>query len=78
MGVYYLSYEAVLCVDARSAAGAPGMTRTGEPRGIEPLGSPQARANAEIRSHLSLDSVHSTVEVPHHRAGFWEHWRAFV
>ena len=33
MGVYYLSYEAVLCVDARSAAGAPGMTRTGEPRG---------------------------------------------
>ena len=29
-------------------------------------------------SHLSLDSVHSTVEVPHHQAGFWEHWRAFV
>ena len=54
------------------------MTRTGEPTGIEPLGSPQAGAKAEIRSHLSLDSVHSTVEVPHHRAGFWEHWRAFV
>src|SRR5258706_12476650 len=29
-------------------------------------------------SHLSLDSVHSTVDVPHHHAGFWEHWRAFV
>ena len=65
-------------VDALSAAGAPRMTRTGEPRGIEPPGSPQTRANAEVRSHLSLDTVHSTVEVPHHRAGFWEHWRAFV
>src|ERR1700719_4541094 len=29
-------------------------------------------------SHLSLEGIHSTVEVPHHRAGFWEHWRAFV
>jgi manganese transport protein len=29
-------------------------------------------------SHLSLDSVHSTVDVPHHDASFWEHWRAFV
>jgi manganese transport protein len=28
--------------------------------------------------HLSLEGVHSTVEVPHHRAGFWEQWRAFV
>src|SRR5882762_5848852 len=77
-GCILLKYEAVLCVDALSAAGAPRMTRTGEPRGIEPPGSPQTGANAEIRSHLSLDNVHSTVEVPHHRAGFWEHWRAFV
>ena len=28
--------------------------------------------------HLSLENVHSTVEVPHHRAGFWDQWRAFV
>src|SRR6266851_5202989 len=28
--------------------------------------------------HVSLEDVHSTVEVPHHRAGFWEQWRAFV
>src|SRR4030088_671035 len=34
--------------------------------------------NLEPTHHLSLDSVHSTVSVPHHRAGFWEHWRAFV
>ena len=29
-------------------------------------------------SHLSLEGVHSSVEVPHHQAGFWEQWRAFV
>jgi manganese transport protein len=28
--------------------------------------------------HVSLEGVHSTVEVPHHQAGFWEQWRAFV
>src|SRR5579862_8049800 len=26
----------------------------------------------------SLEGVHSTVAVPHHEAGFWEQWRAFV
>ncbi|HEX3353383.1 MAG TPA: Nramp family divalent metal transporter [Terriglobales bacterium] len=29
-------------------------------------------------SHLSLEGMHSTVEVPRHEAGFWEQWRAFV
>ena len=29
-------------------------------------------------SHVSLEGMHSTVEVPHHQAGFWEQWRAFV
>ena len=29
-------------------------------------------------SHPSLEGVHSTVAVPHHQAGFWEQWRAFV
>ena len=29
-------------------------------------------------SHLSLEGMHSSVEVPHHQAGFWEQWRAFV
>jgi manganese transport protein len=28
--------------------------------------------------HKSLEGVHSSVEVPHHLAGFWEQWRAFV
>jgi hypothetical protein len=26
-------------------------------------------------SHLSLEDVHSSVEVPHPQAGFWEQWR---
>jgi len=29
-------------------------------------------------AHVSLEGVHGTVEVPHHRAGFWDQWRAFV
>ena len=38
------------------------------------------RASAEAQSggHPSLEGVHSSVEVPHHQAGFWEQWRAFV
>ncbi len=28
--------------------------------------------------HVSLEGIHGTVRVPHHRAGFWEQWRAFV
>jgi len=27
---------------------------------------------------MSLEGVHSSVSVPHHEAGFWEQWRAFV
>ena len=28
--------------------------------------------------HLSLEGMHGTVQVPHHEAGFWKQWRAFV
>ena len=35
-------------------------------------------AEASHRESLSLDGVHGTVDVPHHHAGFWEQWRAFV
>jgi manganese transport protein len=27
---------------------------------------------------VSLEGIHGTVEVPHHEAGFWEQWKAFV
>src|SRR5579872_5315185 len=29
-------------------------------------------------NHLSLEGIHGSVEVPDHRAGFWQQWRAFV
>jgi manganese transport protein len=28
--------------------------------------------------HPSLEGVHSTIQVPHHDASFWDQWRAFV
>jgi len=28
--------------------------------------------------HRSLEGLHGTVEVPHHRAKFWQQWRAFA
>src|ERR1700724_3764119 len=31
-----------------------------------------------VSSNVSLEGVHSSVRVPHHEAGFWEQWRAFV
>ena len=31
-----------------------------------------------MNNHRSLEGVHGTVEVPHHQAGFWKQWRAFV
>src|SRR5437667_7955362 len=37
-------------------------------------------STAEVQpgGHLSLEGVHSSVEIPDHQAGFWEQWRAFV
>ncbi len=40
---------------------------------VGPTGSPGGAVN-----HVSLENVHSSVEVPHHEAGFWEQWRAFI
>ena len=28
--------------------------------------------------HVSLENVHGSIAVPHHQAGFWKQWRAFV
>jgi manganese transport protein len=33
--------------------------------------------NADL-GHVSLEGLNSTVAVPHHEAGFWPQWRAFV
>jgi manganese transport protein len=34
--------------------------------------------NLETAARRSLENVHGSVAVPHHDAGFWEKWRAFV
>jgi manganese transport protein len=33
---------------------------------------------ASANGHVSLEGLHSTVDVPHHRAGFFTKWRAFA
>src|SRR5450759_4887437 len=38
----------------------------------------RALKRAAAAGHPSLEEVHGTVAVPHHQAGFWEQWRAFV
>ena len=35
-------------------------------------------AGSVYAGHPSLEGMHSTVEVPHHEAGFWQQWRAFL
>jgi manganese transport protein len=42
---------------------------------------PPQPSNAAVSSgggHLSLEGIHGTIAVPHHQAGFWQQWRAFV
>lgn len=34
--------------------------------------------SVQAPSHLSLEGLHSSIEVPDHRAGFWQKWRAFI
>lgn len=34
--------------------------------------------SAGPQRHASLENVHSSISVPHHLAGFWKQWRAFV
>jgi manganese transport protein len=51
-----------------------------------PLAELAARAPEEalptpasgLPNHLSLEELHSSIEVPHHSAGFWKQYRAFV
>src|SRR6202795_683054 len=39
--------------------------------------APEAVELTEV-SHASLEGMHGTVPVPHHQAGFWQQWRAFI
>src|ERR1700736_2689533 len=47
--------------------------RTPTPKNSEPVAT-----TAVAPRHVSLEGMHSTVEVPHHGAGFWQQWRAFI
>ena len=57
------------------------MSRTDGPTDINaPAGARGSGVGADVphSSPRSLEGLHSSVEVPHQQAGFWEHWRAFV
>jgi manganese transport protein len=47
-----------------------------------PLPTPRQKARVPVETdtvaHRSLEGLHSTVDVPHHQAGFWQQWRAFI
>ena len=43
-----------------------------QPDGVSPASS------APGENHVSLEGLHHTVEVPHHEAGFFPQWRAFI
>ena len=52
-------------------------TNTSEP--ANPPGSViDDRVVVPHNGHVSLEGMHSSVPVPHHEAGFWKQWRAFV
>jgi manganese transport protein len=51
-------------------AAAAGLSAAGT------AGAPMA--DAEAGGLPSLDGVHGSVAVPHHTAGFWRQWRAFI
>ena len=40
--------------------------------------APASSRGSAANNRLSLEDVHGSVDVPHHQAGFWEQWRAFV
>jgi manganese transport protein len=52
---------------------------SGDPQPKAPS-TPAAAASppAPEAGHVSLEGIHGTIEVPHHGAGFWQKWRAFV
>ena len=47
-----------------------------DPKAVAGSGVPAGEP--ESGGHVSLEGVHGSIAVPHHEAGFWEQWRAFV
>src|ERR1700739_1892933 len=52
----------------------PVMSKAQGPADTNALPSSGAQGDGRV----SLEGVHRSIEVPHHQAGFWEQWRAFV
>ena len=48
------------------------------PPSPEPDRAPDIPSSAAPSGHPSLEGIHATIAVPHHRAGFWRQWRAFA
>ena len=49
------------------------------PPQADPVAPPSGPRESSIESgHVSLEGLHRTVEVPHHEAGFFQQWRAFI
>ena len=47
-------------------------------KSTETSAPPSSPPAAPSGGPVSLEGIHGTVAVPHHQAGFWEQWRAFV
>ena len=43
-----------------------------------PEPDPRTPVDAATEVQVSLEGLHGTVVVPHHHAGFWQQWRAFI
>ena len=54
------------------------MSKADEPMSSDASAGVRPATSAPVSNHLSLEGVHGSVDVPHHQAGFWEQWRAFV
>ncbi len=54
------------------------MSKDGNKPADFPGGASDEIAAASHTGALSLEGMHGGVEVPHHQAGFWKQWRAFV
>src|SRR6059058_4630723 len=39
---------------------------------------PELPVEGATSVHVSLEGIHGTIAVPHHHAGFWQQWRAFI
>jgi manganese transport protein len=64
------------CV-AQSSTVEYWMKDTSKRTDLAPIAPPAAETVTRSK-HVSLENVHSSVGVPHHEAGFWPQWKAFV